>query len=237
VSKGTPRAIAAVFFLAGCTAMPSNYLVPPSGATPDRIARDVRECIESAKATVASQPGPLTQTELSQLENHPTKGFLCEGRPCVRQNGALVVPNASGSLFVNIPSSMYPIIYPKGVAWYGPVEVTDRYVLGRLTRGYRWPERVDPKEVEVHSAGDAKAGGMQQPPWSVRVSHLAVTPWQMMYRQWDQCDKPGPYRACNTAGKYIVMLPAAVAATPIYLLGYYLPGGGCGTGRELNATG
>lgn len=206
--------------------MPPNYLVPPSGATQDIVFRDVQECIEAARVTAASRAEPLTKEEQAQLDNHPTKGFIREGRPCVRQSGDRVEPSASGSISVSIPSSLYPFIYPKGVPWFGPVNVTDHYVLGLLGRGYRWPETVDPKEREVSSIVDGTgAGGMQKPPLLVRVSHLAVTPWQMMYCQWDQCDKPGPCQRCNTAGKYLVMLPACLVVIPIYLVGYYLPGG------------
>jgi hypothetical protein len=177
------------------------------------------ESLEAARAEVATGGGPLNEADRALLHDRSTRGFIRDGRFCVMWKGPIAVPASSRSLFVNTPTCLCPFLYLKGVSWYGPEDVADRYVLGLLARGYRWPED------DSNPQQGPESSGIEKPPLDVRLCHLVVTPWQRLYLQWEQSDQPGPLKKCNTAGKYVLMPFVLLAATPFYLVGYYLPGG------------
>ena len=224
MAKSTRLAAIVAWLACGCAGGPPSHLVPPSSATQQDIDRDMAESLKVARSEVLARGELPNEADKTLLRGHPTKGFLREGRPWAMRDGELAVPAPNHSLFVDIPSCLYPIIYPKGVPWFGPEEVTDRYVIGLLGRGYSWPEDGTPPVAPGRRHPDSGSGGIEKPSLDVRLGHLVATPWELLYLQWDQSDEQGvkPY---STVGKYVMMPFLTLAATPFYLVGYYLPGG------------
>lgn len=130
----------AVVLLSGCAGGPCAELIPPPDATQKTIAQDVKESLTQARAEAAGGK-TLSEDEKLLLQGQYTKGFVREGRPFVRRKGDLVVPAPSGSAFVGVPPWVYLFLLPPAYPGYGPAEVTDRYVLHLLERGYRWADQ------------------------------------------------------------------------------------------------
>ncbi|HEV3237018.1 MAG TPA: hypothetical protein VGZ25_08520 [Gemmataceae bacterium] len=129
---------AALLLMSGCVAPNCAKLLPPEGATQPTIVADVNESLAAARKEARK---PLDETEKAPLQGYCTKGFLREGRPVVGKDGDLIIPRPNQSLFVGMPSILYPIFFPLyGTGQYGPESVSDRYVLHLLERGYHWAD-------------------------------------------------------------------------------------------------
>ena len=128
----------AAFLASGCAGPNCAKLLPPDGATQPAIVADVNESLAGARKEAKK---PLEETEKAPLQGNCTKGFLRERWPVVGKDGDLIIPRANQSLFVSMPSILYPIFFPLyGADQYGPESVSDRYVLHLLERGYHWAE-------------------------------------------------------------------------------------------------
>ena len=123
----------------GCSSSHSAALLPPEGATQQSVKTDIDQALAAARKE-AAHAKTLTEPDKTPLEGNSTKGFVREGRVCLRKDGDLLVPGPSQSAFVGTPSWVYLFISPLHYDFYGPEEVTDRYVLHLLERGYRWSE-------------------------------------------------------------------------------------------------
>lgn len=113
--------------LIGCPAAPPRMdgtsILPPPNYPLESRKQDLDECYVSAYKEARTLP-PLTEEEKKPLEGRSTVKFFREGRYVM---SAEYTPN------------MYltAVDPPRG---YGQSEVTDRYVLCFLKRGYTWPE-------------------------------------------------------------------------------------------------
>jgi hypothetical protein len=119
--------------LAACTtAAPrtdGTSLLAPAGLPREQRGKDVTECAWDARWAAMSGT-PLTEEQKAQLQGRSTEMFYVRGRPVI-----------SGE---NTPSMYLTAIPPLG--GYGPSEVTDRYVLCFLGRGYTRPNPQSLKE-------------------------------------------------------------------------------------------
>jgi hypothetical protein len=115
----------------GCATLPNEgrVLVPPLGLAKDQISFHISQCLAEARleAHGAFAPSaPLTDQERAPLQNRSTVEFIVRGRPVVNADTWPTLWSGSLSTTLN-PSS------------YGPADVSDRYVLCLLKRGYTWP--------------------------------------------------------------------------------------------------
>src|SRR5215470_6321294 len=99
-----------------------NHLVSPADSTLQSRKNDIHLCISQAKADVAFGKPPLDAKEREPLHDRATNAFVRESRPVVDREFR---PAASKSLFA-------------GSGLYGPANLSDRYVLCLLGRGYKW---------------------------------------------------------------------------------------------------
>jgi len=113
--------------VAGCVAAPPRMdgtsILPPPNYPIESRKKDLSECYESAYKEAQTLP-PLTEEEKAPLEGRSTVKFFREGRFV-----------ASGEY---TPNMYLTAVDPAG--GYGHPEVTDRYVLCFLKRGYTWPK-------------------------------------------------------------------------------------------------
>ena len=116
--------ILAVFMRVAVTAgaPKRSPLVPPAQSTRESREHDIHDCISQARADVSFGKPPLDEKAKEPLKGHRTEGFVREGLPVVDIDR---VPTISRSLFV-------------GSGLYGPANLSDRYVLCLLDRGYQW---------------------------------------------------------------------------------------------------
>jgi len=92
-------------------------------------------CISQANADVAFGKEPLDGKEREPLHGHATRAFVRNSLPGVDREFR---PAASASLFTS--SSIY-----------GPDNLSDRYVLCLLGRGYKWPDEVGEQQTSLES--------------------------------------------------------------------------------------
>jgi hypothetical protein len=103
---------------------PDVALVPPAGATAESCAKDMQECLARARELAAAGAlTPLAPEDTARLGGRDTAAFLLKGEPQVSGD------KSPAAIRTSLVSSNL----------YGPKEVSDRYVLLLLDRGYRWP--------------------------------------------------------------------------------------------------
>jgi hypothetical protein len=112
--------------LVGCAAAPPSTdgtsLLAPAGLSLDERKKNLNEC--DAEAYAGARSGlPLTEQQKAQLQGRSTVKFYREGRRVVNSE---YTPNMWLSLIGS----------PGG---YVSSDVSDRYVLCFLARGYTWP--------------------------------------------------------------------------------------------------
>jgi hypothetical protein len=115
---------ASLVFL-GCAAPPRNdgtSLLPPPGLSKEERIKNVEECNRQAYSGARSGSA-LTEQEKASLQDRSTEKFYREGRPTISSEYT--------------PNMWLTLIPPLG--GYAPSEVSDRYVLCFLARGYSWP--------------------------------------------------------------------------------------------------
>jgi hypothetical protein len=113
----------------------SNGLIPPANSTLEGRKEDIHLCISQAKADVAFGKPPLDAKAREPLGDHATKAFVRDSLPVVDREYR---PATSKSLFA-------------GSGLYGPANLSDRYVLCLLGRGYKWPDDVGEQQKSVES--------------------------------------------------------------------------------------
>jgi len=122
---GAAFIIAAVLF--GCAAAPprpdGTHILPPTGHSLEQRRKDMAECYEAA-VNGARGGRALLKSEKAPLQGRSTSTFFHRGRPVVNSEGtpSMMSPTLSGYLNPSNP------------------DVTDRYVLCFLSRGYIWPK-------------------------------------------------------------------------------------------------
>lgn len=141
-----------------------NDLVPPPQSTVESRRNDIRTCIAEARGAVASGQKPLDEKSKEALKGRRTRAFIRNGLPVVDKN---YVPATSKSLFTS--SSIY-----------GPEELSDRYVVCLLGRGYRWAdEPADnapaPAPMPGRPADALSAASLQCNVTSIRVQGVLGT--------------------------------------------------------------
>jgi YVTN family beta-propeller protein len=130
--------VGAVLSIAALAAAPraaakESSLVPPAESTRESRQDDIQTCLSQARAEVSSSK-PLDDDAILLLQGHHTEGFIREGHPVVNRDH---VPTPNASLFVG----------RSGL--YGPSDLSDRYVVCLMKRGYKWPEKSDSPPVSV----------------------------------------------------------------------------------------
>jgi hypothetical protein len=111
--------------IGGCAAPPRNdgtSLLPPPGLSKEERIKNLEECNKQAYSGARSGVA-LTEQEKAPLKGRPTEKFYREGRPTISSEYT--------------PNMWLTLIPPLG--GYAPSEVSDRYVLCFLKRGYSWP--------------------------------------------------------------------------------------------------
>ena len=127
---GTAFIIAAVLF--GCAAEPlrndGTAILPPAGHSLEQRRKDLAECYQTA-VSGARGGHALSKSEKALLQERSTSTFFHRGRPVVNSEmtPSMMSPTLSGYLNPSNP------------------DVTDRYVLCFLSRGYMWPT---PKAID-----------------------------------------------------------------------------------------
>jgi len=121
------RKVGAVLVIAtvllGCAAAPPRLdgtdILPPAGHSLEQRRKDVAECYKAAINGRA-----LSNSEKAPLQGRSTSTFFHRGRPVVNseETPSMMSPTLSGYLNPSNP------------------DVTDRYVLCFLSRGYVWPK-------------------------------------------------------------------------------------------------
>lgn len=156
-----------VVFVIGASGAPNRRsLVPPARSTRESRMQDIKSCIAQAKADLSSGK-PLDDDAKLLLQGHRTEGFIREGRMGVDRD---FVPTASGSLFVG----------RSGL--YGPADLSDRYVVCLLKRGYSWPgsSGSSPGAASPHEVESATKLGAQPEITKIAVGYypqgIAFTP-------------------------------------------------------------
>lgn len=115
--------------LTACTSIrnlgqPDVTLVPPAGSTVESRAKDMQECLARARELAAvGAVVPLAAEDTARLGGRDTTGFVLKGEPQVSDDKS--------------PAAIKTRLISSNL--YGPKEVSDRYVLLLLDRGYRWP--------------------------------------------------------------------------------------------------
>jgi hypothetical protein len=112
-----------------------DHLIPPTDSTLQSRKEDIHLCVSQAKADVAFGKPPLDAKAREPLGDHATKAFVRDSLPVVDREYR---PAASKSLFA-------------GSGLYGPANLSDRYVLCLLGRGYKWPDDVGEQQKSVES--------------------------------------------------------------------------------------
>src|SRR5262249_13443872 len=148
-------------------------LVPPAQSTRESRQRDVSACISQARADIATGK-PLDGDAAALLRGHRTEGFIREGRPGVNSD---LIPTPSASLFVG----------RSGL--YGPTDVSDRYIVCLLKRGYTWPgspgdsaDSSSPRDTEpakkpsTSSTVTAEEGRLSSPKTAATVQPATAQP-------------------------------------------------------------
>jgi hypothetical protein len=109
------------------SALPDGYsLLAPKGLNQESRSKNIRECQESASLQAWTNP-PLTGNEKISLDGRPTVKFFRQGVPVVSKD---LTPTIYRS-FIDPPGG------------YTSPEVSDRYVLCLMNRGYTWPRQLD----------------------------------------------------------------------------------------------
>jgi hypothetical protein len=111
-------------------------LVPPAGSTKESRKGDLDKCIAIANE-ISRLTHVVTPFERIPLRGEPTGGFLSNGRPGVL-NDELIPTRGASALGVN----------------WGQSDVSDRYVICLLAKGYKWPD-------SVHAAADSPSSELR----------------------------------------------------------------------------
>jgi uncharacterized protein len=131
--------------LVSCTSFAAEGLVPPTGASSDRVNRDMSGCVQSAVRAAAGEGEYLKGLDKELIQERHTSGFLFEvtlsgPKPIQPRSDGVLAPRES--LFSGM----------------GSTKRTDPYVACLLARGYRWENS---KETGVESlqrlAGEGNA--------------------------------------------------------------------------------
>jgi hypothetical protein len=116
--------IIAVLSAASVAKPKSAALLAPAESTPESRKHDIRDCIAQAKADVSFGKPPLDENSKLRLQGHRTEAFIRDSLPVVDRD---YNPTPSKSLFAR--SGLYRL-----------ANLSDRYVLCLLERGYKWQE-------------------------------------------------------------------------------------------------
>jgi hypothetical protein len=104
--------------------LPDGYsLLAPEGLDSEARLKTIEECRDAARLQAWNKP-PLTNDDKAPLEGRSTVKFFYRGLPVV------------------IGKDMVPMIYKTWIdppGGYTSLEVSDRYVLCLMKRGYTWP--------------------------------------------------------------------------------------------------
>lgn len=107
-------ALVIVLTITSCATTSGYQLTPPENTTRDQRNADIREC-----RIQAGQGGELSNQDREVLKDKKTGRFLRDGRPVVTSDG---VPAEFLSVFRSSEST----------------QLSDRYVLCFLKKGFRW---------------------------------------------------------------------------------------------------
>ena len=115
--------VVGVVAISGCAAPAAYRLTPPTNRpTGEDRRHDIQDCLTIAR--MWERKLPLTPEEKAALGDKDTAGFIYQGRPFV--DGNTFVPMRRESLL------------RESTTLTGSREVSDRYVVCLMSKGYRW---------------------------------------------------------------------------------------------------